>query len=166
MTGGAVPDQIRRVALMECRGQGQVVLGRFGSGNSTDLPPHARSGSERELSEACARPGITLGVHSWSHPNLSRLSGAELRDELVRPAEWLSERYPRTLTPWLAYPYGLHSREVRESSAAAGFRGGLQVTGGYFRNDGQDWFAAPRLNVAADVSHEGFVLRMAGVFGR
>ncbi|MGE0553648.1 MAG: polysaccharide deacetylase family protein [Gemmatimonadales bacterium] len=120
-----------------------------------------RIATEEELARAAARPGVTLGSHSWSHPNLCALAPEELRDELARPAEWLSERFPTTV-PWLAYPYGLVTTEVARAVAAQGFAGALRVDGGWWPRTIDESFNLPRWNVPAGISRSGFRLRLAG----
>lgn len=127
------------------------------------LPHHQTVASEEELGTAVRIPGIRLASHTWSHPNLARLEGPQLREELERPLTWLRERFPDTL-PWLTYPYGLSSPSVEEEAAAAGYAGALRVAGGWLNPAGDiSRFALPRYNVPAGLSLRGFELRAAGI---
>ena len=108
-----------------------------------------------------AHQDLTLGSHSWGHPNLTCLSGQDLQDELTQPIRWLRDRWPGRSIPWLAYPYGLESQGVRLAASTAGYRGGLRVTGGWSRDEGNP-FAFPRLNVSSGLSLNGFRARLAG----
>ncbi|MEZ4586468.1 MAG: polysaccharide deacetylase family protein [Gemmatimonadales bacterium] len=120
-----------------------------------------RIANEEELARAASRPGMTVGSHSWGHPNLCALAPDELRDELARPAEWLDARFPTTV-PWLAYPYGLVTPEVARAVAAQGFAGALRVDGGWWPRALDEPFDLPRWNVPAGISRAGFRLRLAG----
>jgi peptidoglycan/xylan/chitin deacetylase (PgdA/CDA1 family) len=126
------------------------------------MPPHARSATEEELCSAAAVAGISLGSHTWSHPNLAALGAAELDDEMRRPLEWLRERF-EGIVPYLTYPYGLFSSAVQEAARGAGYLAALRIDGGWVRRDALDMFAAPRLDVPSRVSLAGFRLRVAGL---
>ena len=129
---------------------------------STSLPAHARATSVASLQWAVTQPGITLGSHSWSHPDLARLAGSDLDAELARPLAWLQARFPGRVVPWIAYPYGRHSREVERAAREAGYQGGLAIEGGWHRRSQVSQFARPRLNVAAGLSAAGLRLRVQG----
>ena len=166
LTGG-LPESVRRAALEGCQGIDSSVR-RWAQEHSIavrDLPPDACAASEEELLAASRAPGITLGAHTWSHPNLPLLSPQDLRFELERPLAWMRERVPNH-SPWLSYPYGLWSPATAVAARAAGYRGGLLVSGGWLPPDPKDPFAFPRLNIPADLSREGFLLRMAGLLCR
>jgi peptidoglycan/xylan/chitin deacetylase (PgdA/CDA1 family) len=156
----------RRHALTELRGSLEPIdawaseRGRAGR----TLPAHARSATEGELRGAVARPGVVLGSHTWSHPNLAALGGHELGEELTRPLEWLRSRFSAVI-PWLSYPYGLASPEVEEAANGAGYQGAVRIDGGRLgARAGR--FAVPRLDVPAGISLEGFALRTTGILSR
>ncbi|MFL5541702.1 MAG: polysaccharide deacetylase family protein, partial [Longimicrobiaceae bacterium] len=106
-------------------------------------------------------PGITLGSHAWSHPDLAALGAAELRMELAASLASLRARFPGAI-PWISYPYGRVSPAVARAAREAGYRGGVRVEGGAVRA-GDDPLALPRVNVPAGVSPEGFTLRARGM---
>jgi peptidoglycan/xylan/chitin deacetylase (PgdA/CDA1 family) len=161
---GLAPD-IRARALDELQGAGTRVRAALG-GTAAELPPHQGAASQAELEAAASVPGITLGSHTWSHPNLSTLGAGELRDELGPSLTWLREEFPDATVPWLSYPYGIHSAEVERAAAEAGYVGALRIDGGWLpkRSSGEaDRFVVPRLNVPAGISLRGFRLRVEGV---
>lgn len=129
-----------------------------------EVPRHQTAATEAELEAACRTGEITLGAHTWSHPNLTALQGAELDEELVRPLRWLRERYAAVL-PWLTYPYGLTSPAVEEAARRAGYEGAFRVEGGWMppRATGPR-HALPRVNVPAGASLEHLELRTSGLF--
>ena len=126
------------------------------------LPSHVRSATEEELSRAAATPGIALGSHTWSHPNLAALDEPELGDELARPLAWLRERYDGVV-PVLTYPYGLFSPRVQHAARAAGYEAALRIDGGWLVRGRHDAFDLPRLDVSSGVSAAEGRLRVAGV---
>jgi peptidoglycan/xylan/chitin deacetylase (PgdA/CDA1 family) len=57
-------------------------------------------------------PLISLGAHTMTHPNLSRLSAEECERELRECQDKIQQRTGRPVR-WLAYPYGASSSQVR-----------------------------------------------------
>lgn len=160
--GGELDPGLRHRALTEWRGEAATILAALGEGSrSSPGPAYARSATEDELDRAAALPGIALGSHSWSHPNLAVLDATRLDDELRRPLAWLRERYERVV-PVLTYPYGLQSDAVQRAAASAGYDAALCIDGGWV-GEPRRRFAVPRMDVPAAVSHAGFQLRVSGV---
>jgi peptidoglycan/xylan/chitin deacetylase (PgdA/CDA1 family) len=126
------------------------------------VPGHARGASIEELRAAVRHDGITLGSHTWSHPNLTRTSPSDLPAELARPLEWLRQNFDRVI-PWLAYPYGLTSPAVERAAAESGYVAALRVSGGWLGSSRGRPFALPRLNVPAGLTLHGFRLRTSGL---
>jgi peptidoglycan/xylan/chitin deacetylase (PgdA/CDA1 family) len=158
-------DDVRVRALDQLAGRDEAIRGWAGdTGRSVHVAPeYARCATEEELRAACRGSRLTLASHSWSHPNLARLGGDELRVELERPLAWLRERF-EGVSPYLAYPYGLSSPAVARAAKEAGYRAGLLVAGGWLPDGARDHFALPRLNIPAGMSRDGFALRAAGLF--
>lgn len=163
-TAPGPPESCRRHALEACRGEDAAVrrwAERAGYQISL-LPDNAACASIDELHAAASQPGITLASHSWSHPNLRRLPTSELKAELTQPLVWLRDRFDHVL-PVLSYPYGLASPAVESGAASAGYRAGVRVSGGWATRRPRNPFALPRWNVPASISHDGFLLRTAGL---
>ena len=156
----------RDAAIEVARGRNEEVIAwarRQGVTVGT-VPEHARSADEKELHAAAAHEGIRMASHTWSHPNLARLSEVECRSEFVHAADWLKKRFgddPR----WLSYPYGLHGEAAEQAAAATDHRGAFRIEGGWLPSSlaRLDVFRLPRLNVPAGLSPEGFSLRIAGL---
>jgi peptidoglycan/xylan/chitin deacetylase (PgdA/CDA1 family) len=164
-SSGGLSAAIREEALTECAGRDARVRewAQRAGWASYALPEPALTGTEAELVAACARhSGLTLGSHSWSHANLTRLDAPGLDAELRPSLDWLRQRFDRTID-WLAYPYGYSSPVVAAAAREAGFRAGLLVGGGWARGEGDDAFAVPRVNVPAGISRAGFAIRMSGL---
>jgi peptidoglycan/xylan/chitin deacetylase (PgdA/CDA1 family) len=125
-------------------------------------PDYSWCASEEELRRAVATAPIALGSHTWSHPNLAALPGPDLYEELRRPLEWLSTRFDRTESI-LAYPYGQLSNAAVATARDVGYRAAVGIAGGWMRGLPRDPFRIPRLNVARDLSMDGFVLATAGL---
>jgi peptidoglycan/xylan/chitin deacetylase (PgdA/CDA1 family) len=162
--GGGLDAADRDTALNELRGEdGPVRAWAKQAGRTlTEPPPDWRVATEGQLVEAAAAPGITLGSHTWAHPNLTRLRPDELAREMSRPLAWLRERVPGAL-PWIAYPYGYFDSATERAALDAGYAGALAVSGGWMAVAVGNRFALPRLNIPRGLSRRGFTLRGADV---
>jgi peptidoglycan/xylan/chitin deacetylase (PgdA/CDA1 family) len=165
-SSSALPDGVRDHALNHSRGIATEVLSwarREGYGVGSP-PAHATPVTESELLDSDLYDGLTVGAHTWSHPNLAALSEIEAVTEMTRSKEWLASRTARYVD-WLAYPYGLHSPSVVKSASLI-FEGALRVEGGAAERRGR-WVASPhtmpRVNVPRGLSIEGLALRIAGL---
>jgi peptidoglycan/xylan/chitin deacetylase (PgdA/CDA1 family) len=157
-----VPPAARERALTELAGRGTAILQMAAGTVPNEIPPHARGASREELRSAATTPGITLGSHTWSHPNLAALPLDELETELVRPLVWLRDSFASAV-PYLSFPYGLSSPEVEHAARTAGYRAALRIDGGWLPRQRANAYALPRLNIPSGLSLNGFRLRSAGV---
>ena len=156
---------VREHALTACRGLDAEVAAWAALAGVASRPvePHMRVASEEELAAAVRRAPITLGSHSWSHPNLTLLGSPEdLSRELTAPLSWLRDRFA-AVQPWLAIPYGLSSPEVERATASAGYSAAFRVFGGWLPDPRGNLLDLPRLNVPSGLSRNGFALRCAGL---
>lgn len=158
---GGLPASLRQRALEECGGRDEAVRAALLTATGTELPGCYGCASEADLRSLARYPGVTLAAHTWNHPNLARLAGAVLDQELRRPLEWLGSLSLPTL-PVLAYPYGLTSAAVEAAAERAGYRAAFRVEGGWFTTVEGAW-RLPRFNVPAGLSADGLALRMSGV---
>jgi peptidoglycan/xylan/chitin deacetylase (PgdA/CDA1 family) len=164
--GHGLSPRLRAWALDECAGRDAEVRARAPHEQHASIaraPSYARCAHEHDLVAAAGKRGITLGSHSWNHPNLARLDDAALATELTLPLAWLRERFTNVL-PVISYPYGLSSPRVESATKAAGYTAGLRIDGGWLGGTATtNRFAVPRLDVPAGLSKAGFELRTAGV---
>ncbi len=158
-------DALRLRALEEWQGKDAVIRKQLtqAGGRVVEGAPACRCTDEAGLRMALEFPGLTLGAHTWSHPNLSTLPDAELGPELARPREWLS-RFGERVLPVLTYPYGRAGARVEREAEAAGYRAALRVDGGWLPPTRGSLFALPRLNIPAGLTADGFALRLGGLF--
>jgi len=96
--------------------------------------------------------GMTIGGHTYSHPNLAVLTATRAREELTRSKQILEDRLGAAV-PWMAYPFGKPGRHFTEETVAlveeAGYESACAVL---FRSVHQtdSRFAIPRLFVTRD----------------
>lgn len=165
---GVMGPGVRERALGQHRGEHAAIVAAMMPAGPAGAPPAPalRIATERELGTAlAAHPGLTVGAHTWGHPNLTRLAAAELEEELVRPLEWLRSRWRDRTVAWLAYPYGLASPALVPAVERAGYAGSVLVQGGWQRPDSPA-HATPRFNVSAGLSTPGFGARLNGYLTR
>lgn len=160
--GGALPEETRRHALLALGGRQQQVqswVAEAGAPWVASMPGWATGASTTALLHSAQLPGITLGAHSWSHPNLMALAPNELANELIAPRRWFEEhRIPGG--EWLAYPYGIADSLTEAASRERGYLGALMVAGGFI-SEGTTRFRMPRLNIAGGLSPAGLKLRLS-----
>jgi peptidoglycan/xylan/chitin deacetylase (PgdA/CDA1 family) len=161
-------ERLRARAINELQGEAGAIKRWAATGRlpSREPPAYARSASEGDLEAAVRRPGITVGSHSWSHPNLARLTARELERELVQSRDWLADRFGPAFVPWLSYPYGSRSATVAGAARAAGYEGAFRIEGGWMAATSHTPHDLPRLSVGAGLSDAGFGLRIAGLIRR
>jgi peptidoglycan/xylan/chitin deacetylase (PgdA/CDA1 family) len=163
--GGTMPDGIREQALAALGGDQEKILGAVEApSNGPPAPSLRRIATEEEIRDGLWE-GLTLGAHSWSHPNLTRVLPDHLAVELEVPLRWLRERFPGHARPWLAYPYGLADIGLESAVAAAGYESAWRVSGGALPS-GPRMLDLPRLNVPAGLGVDGLVLRLSGLVTR
>jgi peptidoglycan/xylan/chitin deacetylase (PgdA/CDA1 family) len=158
-------EKLRNHALYELGGADERVRAwatRASIPACDELPAYAQTATRGELAAALRFPGITLGSHSWSHPNLASLDIVEAASEVRRSREWLSAQFGKKVIDWLAYPYGLESVQTQVAAAEASYAGAVRIGGGWHRTSEVSRFARPRLNVGAGLSMAGLRARLNG----
>jgi peptidoglycan/xylan/chitin deacetylase (PgdA/CDA1 family) len=166
--GQALDAGEREAALIEARGVDEEVrvLGGSRGWPSKRVASDAGIASIEELRRALQIPGLTVGSHTWSHPNLTRSTDSELEVELDRSYQWIAAEAGPAFRPWIAYPYGLSNPRVELAARSAGFTSGFLVAGGWTTVPPAQPLRVSRLNVPAGISADGMRLRGAGVFCR
>jgi peptidoglycan/xylan/chitin deacetylase (PgdA/CDA1 family) len=160
----ALSPELRNTGLTLDAGKDARIVERArNQGMAASSPPaNARCANEGELAAALDYPGLTYGSHTWSHPNLARLTPGELAHEMTAPREWL-QRYGDRVVPAISYPYGCANTMVWEAAETAGYIAGFMIDGGWVTKPHDTPYRLPRMNVPAGVSADGFALRAAGV---
>jgi peptidoglycan/xylan/chitin deacetylase (PgdA/CDA1 family) len=118
--------------------------------------PHARElvCMDWEQIAELADAGWEVGSHTCSHPHLTRLPDASLRDELVRSRALLERRLDRPCRT-LAYPYSDVDGRVVEATSAAGYAFACTIPVGHALSLPLRW---SRVGVFRHDSHRRFML--------
>ena len=162
--GVGLDPAIRFRALTEFSGRQETILERMTGSDVSN--PDLLPATPEDLAAAVSMPGMTLASHSWTHPNLTRLSEADLRDELRRPRDWLAEHHGGHATlDHLSFPYGIWDERVAETALQVGYESLYAITGGLVSPSAISARprVLPRINVPAGVTIAGFELRTSGV---
>jgi peptidoglycan/xylan/chitin deacetylase (PgdA/CDA1 family) len=93
------------------------------------------------LSEVAAvhRAGMTIAAHTRTHPDLTKLGDAQLRDEVLGSRQDL-QKMLGVNADLFAYPYGAWNKRVAAAVQDAGYRAARRFPGGPW-NDAADRFA-------------------------
>jgi len=157
-------DLERHRHLNEGRGASQEILGSMGAelGDPPAFPHSLLPATWNRIRESLqGQDLVTIGAHTATHPNLTRMSDRELEHELVEPRERIEARLD--IQPdVVSYPYGLHDRRVREAAGRAGYRAGVTLDPGPMKPS-QEPLALPRLNVPAHIGVEALECWAAGL---
>ena len=159
---GAPQPALRERILAE--GQGKEAAARHMSHGArwSEMPQLLRTATETELGKLTDEDPLTIGSHSWSHPSLPHLPPDQIARELLQSREWLQQRFKHRYLDILSYPYGYHSEEVCDATAAAGYLAGLALHGTPPTGETKrSRFTTPRKNVPSGLSRNGLRLRLA-----
>jgi peptidoglycan/xylan/chitin deacetylase (PgdA/CDA1 family) len=102
--------------------------------------------------------GFSIGSHTLSHPRLTGMADAQVRDEVVRSKLVLENAFGRQVTAF-CYPYGLHSRGVENCVAAGGYQVAVSTRFGRKHEPAQR-FALKRISIGAAHGLPQFVYRV------
>ncbi len=70
--------------------------------------------------------GFTLGSHTLTHPDLTRLSNARLMEELSVSKKLLEDKFGQEIK-YLAYPFGRYNKRVKEAALASGYSAAFTI---------------------------------------
>jgi len=73
------------------------------------------------LSPLVDRGQIQLGNHTWVHPNLVKLTGGQIADELRHTDQFLRDTFGVDATPYYRPPYGAYNDLVQSVAADLGY---------------------------------------------
>jgi peptidoglycan/xylan/chitin deacetylase (PgdA/CDA1 family) len=157
---GVMPFELRDEALFKCAGSERLVHGAFSQRGfksmGVALPPIFRSATVEEIREAARASTLTIGSHSWSHPNLAALDRTALEDEMAHSFAWIREHFSASAIPWISYPYGIDSEDVRAGVSASGYAAAVRVDGGWLARNAVAGSMTPRVNVPAGIGRGRF----------
>lgn len=125
-----------------------------------DAPGRGRflkSGQLREMHAA----GMWIASHSHSHPLLTQIDAAQVKDELRRSRETL-QGLGISGPPWFAYPAGDEDEGVRQQVADSGYRLAFTTVPGHIPTGGCDPLRIPRTEVSASDSPPIFRMKLKG----
>lgn len=162
---GFVSPTVRRHALTDLRGRQEQILAwaECEGIRRGEVPEHCRSARLEELRQAASLPGVTIGSHTWSHPNMRRISPIDLNREVERSSSWLMRKV-ESYSPWLAYPYGIVP-DLPELVSESGVQVAFSTRGEFTQPEDPnlDSMRIPRINISSGISRSRFELLTSGI---
>ncbi|CAN5706139.1 hypothetical protein BH23GEM11_BH23GEM11_20270 [soil metagenome] len=162
--GGELDEAVRAHCLDALAGRQEAVLAWAGAGGDElpEAPDYSCPSTHEGLLALAAQHHVSCECHTWSHPNLARISADERADEFRQSFRWMEEHL--SISPaFISYPYGSHDAAVDADAAANPYRNAFRIEGGWLPAVPPPPFAVPRLAIPAGLSPEGLGLRLAGV---
>lgn len=132
--------------MLQERGWGAVVFlisGFVGRNDDWDIRILGRRRPLLAWSQAKAwsDAGFVFGSHSRTHRDLTALTTASLKRELIDSKREIEDATGREVTT-LSYPFGRHNGRVRDAARDAGYDAAFAVSG-----ETGDRYAIPRVNI-------------------
>jgi peptidoglycan/xylan/chitin deacetylase (PgdA/CDA1 family) len=155
----ATPAQ-REKWIGELRGDGPAILRDAGAHSPPGLAPEQLPAMWDAIRLAAAE-GLSLGVHSATHRNITRLSAGELRRETVDSRDVIAA-HTGIQAETFAFPYGIWDARTREAVDNAGFSAAVTLDHGLV-GPGADALALRRINIPASIPVPAFEAWVAGL---
>ena len=108
---------------------------------------------------ALIRAGWEVDSHTLTHPDLTRISATQLRDELVRSRAFLRSHFGVPVD-FFCYPAGRYDATVEAAVRAAGYRLATTTQPGVASPHG-DPFALPRIRVSGSDGAAGLLAKLS-----
>lgn len=116
--------------------------------------------TRRDVLELAAMPGVTLGVHGYSHRPLTTLDSNVLRTDLMSSRQWLEDLIQRPVTS-MSYPHGAVDTRVIAFVNEAGFtRAACSKFGPVVA--GSDLLKIPRVDIWSTDTNSSFTSKIEG----
>lgn len=131
VTVNRLPPGTNRIVLTVDDGYAKPVVDAYvqfvrDTGIHLSFCPNGAYRAEWEPHAATLRPLIEAGQvqianHTFDHPDLTRLSPAAARNQLVRNEEWINKTFGITSRPWFRPPYGTRNATTDAIAGELGF---------------------------------------------
>ena len=106
-----------------------------------------------------ARAGWEIGSHSLTHPDLTKLSAADLRRELTGSRARIRRAFGPRVANFFAYPSGRYDARVTRAVRAAGYLAATTVEPGFARPTA-DPYALARIQVGRGMNAAALLRRL------
>jgi peptidoglycan/xylan/chitin deacetylase (PgdA/CDA1 family) len=146
--------------IRDLRGDGLIILREEGAHTASGLAPSQRPAPWGTIRLAAAE-GLSLGVHSATHRNLTRLSDAELKRETIESRDIIAVQ-TGVHADTFAFPYGIWDARTRDIVQQAGFRAAVTLDYG-LNGATANAMALRRINIPASISQPAFEAWVTGL---
>ncbi|MFE9450822.1 polysaccharide deacetylase family protein [Streptomyces sp. NPDC006739] len=129
--------KVRREPILRVSGRGRTMVLTYDDGPDPHYTPHIldtlaahdvramffvcgeMAVEHKELLARMADEGHVVGNHTWTHPLLTQLGRAEIRDEMERTSDVIEDAYGER-PQWFRAPYGAWNRAAFQLGAEMG----------------------------------------------
>ena len=146
--------------LTDLRGDDDAIVAAAAPGGRVSVPRSHQPAGWNTI-RAWLGKGIEIGVHSYTHRNLTMLTAAELDHEL-NDSRAAVHHATGVWPEVFAYPYGYSDARVRARTRMSGYRAALGLEAGLAGRYADAW-CLPRVNVPAGISDAAFEAWTAGL---
>lgn len=125
-----------------------MVSGLAGRSNLWDYEKNKKGGRGNRLLDwqkavELSAGGVTFGAHTRTHPHLTSITAARMKEEILGSKRDIEDRIGRPVD-FFSYPYGDYNEEVAGEVRAAGFLGATTTKRGFVLK-GDDRFELKRM---------------------
>lgn len=112
--------------------------------------------TDQQLKELAANPLFSIESHTMSHPDLSKNSKVEIKQELEDSKKFI-EQYTGKQSRVIAYPYGHYNSDVLQAAKEAGYEAAFSVSDlGLMNYDAK--YSIPRIYMGVIMSKNNMAL--------
>lgn len=112
--------------------------------------------TDQQLKELAANPLFSIQSHTMSHPDLSKNSKVEIKQELEDSKKFI-EQYTGKQSRVIAYPYGHYNLDVLQATKEAGYEAAFSVSDlGLMNYDAK--YSIPRIYMGVIMSKNNMAL--------
>jgi peptidoglycan/xylan/chitin deacetylase (PgdA/CDA1 family) len=115
-------------------------------------------GLTTEMTKEMAGYGLEIGSHSLTHPDLTKISPAKLRNEIRLSKKQLEELTGQEVTTF-CYPAGRYNSRVREEVMKAGYLGAVTTRYGPATNR-ENLYSLSRIRINKSDLLQGFINKL------
>jgi peptidoglycan/xylan/chitin deacetylase (PgdA/CDA1 family) len=92
---------------------------------------HAWAPHANQLKPLVERGQVQIINHTFNHPDLRKLTDAQIRTELERNDDWVTKTFGTSSKPYYRPPYGYHNEHIDGIANTLGYRNTVMWSGSY-----------------------------------
>jgi peptidoglycan/xylan/chitin deacetylase (PgdA/CDA1 family) len=104
-----------------------IITDYIGKPNQWDVSFRGSSHMNEDQIRHAVASGFSIGSHTKSHRDLTRLSGKALKEELQGSKCFLEDKFGIRVN-YLAYPFGRYNKRVKAAARQSGYQGAFTIS--------------------------------------